>query len=266
MWFIKAELVIVYAYAGIVKINIDWLRGEPLRHWLHYREGIPFIGHFFNYDSTIFFFSYGGLVYDILMGPMMLYRPTIPLGVILSLFFHLTNKIIFNIGIFPYMMIASTPLFFSPSWPRWLLISIKNMIPGLPKSEFKPMKLPSYARTPPRKITLKEKLTLLVVIVFLLHQLITPLRHHILYGDDVAWTEHGHRYSWRMKLRDKDCEASVFMFSNGTSYQLPANLMLTPRQYAKMASRPEVMIQFAHHIADIERTQHGVQPEVYFHV
>ena len=32
MLFIRAVMLVVYIYGGIVKINEDWLRGEPLRH------------------------------------------------------------------------------------------------------------------------------------------------------------------------------------------------------------------------------------------
>ena len=32
--FLRLFLLIVYTYAGIVKINEDWLRAEPVRHWI----------------------------------------------------------------------------------------------------------------------------------------------------------------------------------------------------------------------------------------
>jgi hypothetical protein len=37
LWVVRAELVIVYTYAGINKINEDWLRAQPLRQWLSNR-------------------------------------------------------------------------------------------------------------------------------------------------------------------------------------------------------------------------------------
>ena len=37
----------------------------------------------------------------------------------------------------------------------------------------------------------------------MLQQMLFPLRAYALYPGDVTWTEMGHRYSWRMKLRDK---------------------------------------------------------------
>ena len=35
---LRIEFAVVYAYAGIAKINEDWLRGEPLRLWLGRRH------------------------------------------------------------------------------------------------------------------------------------------------------------------------------------------------------------------------------------
>ena len=42
-----------------------------------------------------------------------------------------------------------------------------------------------------------------LLVLFCAWQLLFPLRHH-LYPGPVTWTEEGHKYSWRMKLRDKD--------------------------------------------------------------
>src|SRR5687767_11903007 len=34
IWIYRALISIVYFYAGVAKMNVDWLRGEPLLHWL----------------------------------------------------------------------------------------------------------------------------------------------------------------------------------------------------------------------------------------
>lgn len=48
------------------------------------------------------------------------------------------------------------------------------------------------------------------MVLFLCHQIIVPLRSHF-YEGTVAWNEKGHRWSWRMKLRDK---VSLFSLMN----------------------------------------------------
>ena len=62
--------------------------------------------------ASHFYFSYAGLIYDLIISPMLCFKATFPLAVIMTLFFHSVNKIIMNIGIFPWVMITSTYLFF----------------------------------------------------------------------------------------------------------------------------------------------------------
>jgi vitamin K-dependent gamma-carboxylase len=57
---VKLELAIVYTYAGVAKLNIDWLRGEPLRHWLIKRYTYPLIGWLLVYEPVVYWFSYAG--------------------------------------------------------------------------------------------------------------------------------------------------------------------------------------------------------------
>merc|ERR1712100_864595 len=98
---VRTELAVVYTYAGICKINEDWLRGEPLRVWLANRQDTPYIGWILVKESTAYFMSYGGLIYDLIIAELLLFKKTLPIGIVLTMFFHSANKIVFNIGIFP---------------------------------------------------------------------------------------------------------------------------------------------------------------------
>ena len=71
------------------------------------------VGRWLPWESTAYFMSYGGMIYDLIVGPMLFFDIFFWLAIALTLFFHLTNKLIFNIGIFPWLMIASTSLYFS---------------------------------------------------------------------------------------------------------------------------------------------------------
>jgi len=268
LWTIRAELWIVYTYAGVAKLNLDWLRAEPLRHWLPKRFHYPFIGWFLQYEPAAYFFSYGGLIYDLFVGTWLLVPQTFYLGLASTLFFHLTNKYIFNIGIFPWLMIATTTLFFRSSWPRYFLYLIKNANKRRPPP-FEEVESRPFDCVPVRKLTAKEWLTIILALAFLGQQLVFPLRHYT-YPDDPFWNEHGHRYSWRMKLRDKQCEATAFAYQPETQewFEYPSDHALAPRQYQKLTSRPEFMIQFAHYAAD-RMLQHSPnltqKPELYFY-
>jgi len=260
LFFLRSFIIIVYAYAGIVKINEDWLRAEPLRHWVGTTDKSIF-GEIITYESTAYFMSYGGLVYDLIVGPLLLFPRTFWLGILLSLIFHGSNKILFHIGIFPYVMIASTSLFFNPDWFRRFIHFIKRrktkLIPVVPEITLRTVK--------PRKLTQKEKYAIYIVIGFLIFWLLFPSRN-LLYSGSVAWNENGHQFSWRMKLRDKNCHADFFIYrpESKTIYEPPdASILLSPIQSRKFVHRPWTVIQYAQFLGKLFRNEGAPMPEVY---
>ena len=40
----RAQIIFVYFYGGIAKLNADWLAGEPLRRWLAFKADTPVVG------------------------------------------------------------------------------------------------------------------------------------------------------------------------------------------------------------------------------
>lgn len=118
LWLLMAQVGLVYFYGGLAKLNGDWLRGEPMRTWLAVRTDFPVIGRFFTEEWMVYLFSYGGLLLDLLVVPFLLWRRTRLAAFAFALSFHLTNVQLFDIGVFPWFMMAATLLFFPPWWPR----------------------------------------------------------------------------------------------------------------------------------------------------
>ncbi len=117
---LAGQMGIVYFFGGVAKINVDWLRGEPLRTWLARRTGFPLIGPLFTDEWVVYLCAYGGLLLDLLAIPLLLWRRTRPLMFALLISFHFMNDRLFSIGIFPWLALAATTLFFPPDWPRRL--------------------------------------------------------------------------------------------------------------------------------------------------
>ena len=238
---LRAQLAIVYIYAGIAKLNPDWLRGEPMRSWLAGRTGVPVIGPLLDTEWAAYFFSYGGILLDLFVVPLLVFRRTRVLGFALAIFFHLTNAAVFEIGIFPWLMIAATLLLFSSD----------DVPEGVAQ------------RMPPPTSPRGRRLVLGFLGAFLAIQLLVPLRH-FLYPGDVAWTEEGHRFSWRMKLRGKS-GATRFTVSDpvsGKRWDVLPSKHLTARQVRKMGGHPDMVLQFAHHLAEVYRKQGYSRVEV----
>ncbi len=194
-------------------------------------------------------FAYGGLAFDLAVVPALLWRRTRPFAFALAVVFHGLNALIFHIGVFPWLMIAATTLFFPPEWPRRF---------GLPVA------WPEPARTPaPTGLLPRQRAGLVVLGTYLAVQLLFPLRH-FLYPGNVSWTEEGHRFSWHMKLRDKDTEAvfEIRDLDTGTTWKVSPQARLSPRQAEEMPDRPDMILQFAHHLAAEVRRQGHANVEV----
>ena len=44
LWILRFQIGVVYFYGGLMKINGDWLHGEPMRTWLPRRGHYAIIG------------------------------------------------------------------------------------------------------------------------------------------------------------------------------------------------------------------------------
>jgi hypothetical protein len=273
LWLLRFQIAVPYTYGGIAKLNADWLQGEPVRMWLAYRAEQSVVAPLLTSEWTVFFISYGGLLFDLLVVPFLLWRRTRPLAFLAALAFHLTNWYLFNIGIFPWFMIAATLLFFPPSWPRELLRAGRRLLArrGTASAEIvEPVAVAvavdGAARVAERRSPGRgEAIVLGVLALHVLVQLLLPFRH-LLYPGDVAWTEEGHRFAWRMKLRDKSHTTTYVAFvpSTGVTWRLNPRDYLSAWQEEEMAGRPDMILQLAHVMADGLRRQ-GL-PDVQVHV
>ncbi|WP_434044714.1 MULTISPECIES: HTTM domain-containing protein [Sorangium] len=254
LFALKAQIAIVYFYGGVAKLNGDWLRGQPLTMWLADRADAPLVGPLLATPAAGLALSYAGLLIDLSMGFLLFYRRTFPLGAAIAVAFNLSNAFLFKIGIFPYAMIASLALFGDPSWPRrrlpFLFRTAGRAGGGVPA--------PSPAA--PRR----SALPLALLHGYLLFHLAVPLRHWA-YPGDVAWNEAGHRFSWRMKLRDKnvsELDIHVLDPRTGVRESLDLGEWLTDRQLGEMCTRPDMIVDFARHVADRWQEHFGMRPIV----
>jgi vitamin K-dependent gamma-carboxylase len=250
LWLLRAQVGIPYFYGGLAKLNGDWLRAEPIRGWLASRPDFPVIGRFFTDEWMVYAFAYGGLLLDLLIVPLLLWKPTRPYAFVGGLVFHGTNAVLFRIGIFPWMMMAATTIFFAADWPRRVgLMSRRAVAASRPRKHDR-----ASERVEP--VPRAHRLALAAAGAWIVLQLVVPLRH-LLYPGNVSWTEEGHRFAWHMKLRDKEARArfTVTDPADGTRWTVRPSEYLTRLQTAKMAGQPDMILQFAHHLAEEARRE-----------
>lgn len=243
LWLIRIQIGIVYFYAGLAKFKWDWLAGRPtLFMWLNWAEGKAVVESI-PPELAAYGLSYGGLLLDLLVVPLLLWRRTRWAAFCAALFFHASNKLLFKIGIFPYFMIAVTTLYFDPDWPRRLWRRLRRVAPierGRPIVS---------APAAPISVNGRRKLWAGVLGLYLLIQLLVPLRHH-LYPGTVIWTEEGQYFAWHMLLRMKRFRGKMWVTdpATGEKMWIDPHKYLPKWQADAFGKRPDMIVQFAHYL------------------
>jgi hypothetical protein len=239
---LRVMMGILYVYAGIAKVNSDWLlHAQPLRTWLPAKNTLPVLGPFFNRVWVAYFFSWFACFYDLTIPFWLSWKKTRIWAFAGVIIFHALTAILFPIGMFPYIMIVSALIFFPASFHEKLIdrlalfFRFRNTTPEI-QTTFAPDKPGKW---------LKGGL-----IIFVGLQLLLPFRY-ALYPGELFWTEEGYRFSWRVMLMEKT-GYTVFTVkdqSTGKQVQIDNTRYLTPLQEKQMSFQPDMILQFAHHIA-----------------
>jgi len=245
---LRSQITLVYFFAGVAKLNEDWLlRAEPLSAWMENRSQWLLAAPLLKVPWCVWLMAYGSMLLDLSVGFLLWWRRTFWPAVLLLVLFHGLNAYLFSIGIFPWLMLAALTLFPRPDWPRRLL---RRQPPA------------ATAFLTPQAIGLQTAV-LVLLHLYLAVQLLVPLRHW-LYPGNVHWTELGHCFSWHMKLRFKSVRFQMVVTDQRTDAQRPINPRdyLTYKQFSEMRSRPWMIHQFAHYVADREEALTGGRPIV----
>lgn len=230
------QIWIVFTYAAIAKMYPQWLDGSVPKLFMNGKSDYWLIGPILQQSWVHYSIVYFGILFDMFIIPLLLWKRTRVFGFCLSLFFHLFNSIVFQVGIFPYMSIAFAFFFFTPE----TLIGFFRL--KRPVFMEDAITIPSF-----------KSLGLYFFGIYFVIQLVLPLRHWFI-KDDVLWTEEGHRLSWRMMLRSR---SGMLIFwvedkNTGERNNYPYNPLLSAKQRKSVRSRPDFIWQMAQRIKKIE--------------
>jgi vitamin K-dependent gamma-carboxylase len=263
---LKAQFVIVYFYGFLAKLNSDWLRGEPQSHWLLVHEGNPLLDPVIRQHWMVNLITYGGLAVDGTVGFLLLFPSTFWVGAVVAVAFNIMNSFLFRIGIFPYLMTATIGIFAAPDWPRrafrWVPFIGKKLAVSAQASEASTTQ--SVGAQSNTWLRPSNVAMLVVLHAYFAFQVLFPFRQW-LYPGDVSWTEQGARFCWHMMLRDKQVQVIEFHLvdpKTGESNVVPLEKYLNIDQMLALAWHPDMMVQFAHFVADEYQQKHGVRPIV----
>ncbi len=253
LWLLQFHIALPYVFGGIAKIEADWLSGEPMRHMLGTQSWINMAAMHGWEIPVSRILTLGGLLFDLLIVPAMLYRRTRKPAFLIAVCFHVTNSLLFNIHIFPWMMIAATTVFLPSDWPA--------RVAGVPQNPQPREHRDLTGRKPVFPVI--SRTAVLLIAVYCCFHLIWPFRR-VLYEGNTGWTERGHYFSWRMMLRGKTTGVRYYLTDSATRETKPADIrgLLNSEQQQKFAKDPEMILDLAHEIASVHQNRTGASCEV----
>ena len=230
----QLQMFIVYFFAGVAKINSDWLlHAQPLKLWLPAFGHLPIIGSWMEKEWLAFVFCWFGCIYDLLIGFFLFNKKTVNIAYVFVIIFHAATSFFFNIGMFPYIMMTITIIFFKESFHLTILNKLKALVRYLNSSSENASLLPS------------GKMIYLFLLFFFI-QIALPFRYAF-YDGDLFWTEQGYRFSWRVMLMEKAGTAFFFIedSASGRTIEVDNKEYLTYMQEKMISTQPDMMVDYA---------------------
>ncbi len=236
---IKLQIGIVYFFAGIAKLNYNWLfEAQPLINWLKHQSDFPIIGNLLLHDVTAYLFSWFGAIFDLSIFFILINNRIRIYGYIVVVIFHIMTIMMFPIGVFPLVMIGSTLIFFSENFHKIIIqiickcLFIKSYdINNDTYKGYNSFKIFFYG--------------------FFILQFLIPFRY-LLYPGNLFWTEQGYRFSWRVMLIEKAGYAQFYVHEpkQNRKMLIDNRNYLTPQQEKMMATQPDMILQYAHFLSE----------------
>lgn len=239
---LKLQIGLVYFFAGISKLNYHWLfDAQPLINWLKHQSDFPIIGKLLLYDFTAYLFSWVSAIFDIFIFFLLINKKSRLISYLVAFIFHIMTAIMFPIGVFPYVMIASTLIFFNDNFHKKIISFISKY--SLLKSNVIFDEKTNYQ-------TKTNSILKVFLIGFFTLQIFLPLRF-ILYPGKLFWTEQGYRFSWRVMLIEKAGYSQFYIHEPKMDRKMLIQNRdyLTPQQEKMMSTQPDMILQYAHFLS-----------------
>lgn len=230
IFLIRGQMEIILLFAGFVKINYDWLHLMPIKDWLDEGSSVQILDLLFRQKYSALVAAYGVIILHILGAPLLLWKRTRIYVFIIYCIFHITNAFTFKIGIFPWMTIALTFIFFEPDWPAKIF-------------KFKEKARDRIFHKTPNFL---KNIIFAFIVLWLLSQVLIPMRSILYPKGYIFWTHEGHDFSWRMKIQEVSGQ-TYFIIADKNSNRTK-NF-----EYGELNSLhcdPDMILQFAHFLRD----------------
>ncbi len=231
VWLVQMQLLCVYFFSGLSKLNGDWLSGAPLVERLA-DAGIGTAAH---YGVAI---AWSVMLFQLLIGFVLLWRRSRAPGLVLMSLFHAVDFFWLEIGVAPLLVWSLSFIFCDPAWPRPLVDRMAPALLRLPGSNAAWLSLrrlgsavdsafawfddsPIFKRRSPARKPLAQmkgqtdrhaqetsELTRYCIVAWLAVQIVLPLRY-LAYPGNPRWTNDGRLFAWRGQTRELKTELKL---------------------------------------------------------
>ena len=256
LWIFRLHMGIVYFYGGLAKLDPDWLSGLAPRKIMGEANRGTILEPLMQYEWVPQFYAWSGLLFDLFIPFLMLWKKTRNLAFVSAIFFHINNNIVFSIGVFPMLALTLTMIYYEAGFPRKI---VPKKIKKWVSREYR-KRLIDLDQTLAAYHSQIRPLFLAFLMIYILIQLLVPFRH-LAYPGWTTWHEEGHDFAWRMMLRQKTSRMQFNVTHPATGEQRYAD----PEDYLnfvqlKVMGKPDFILQFAHHLDSLVRSNAGFDP------
>lgn len=225
---LRLQFAIVYFYGATAKFNADWMSGRTMKASLNSEAYRGLKDMFSNQEELlILFLTHAGWIFDMVVPILLFHKKGKYIALPFLLIFHSINAFNLNIGVFPFLMMGATIVYWGSGFRDVIRV-------GLPQISLK----------------LSTKIYASLLLMYVLFQLLFPLRHYLIKGDYNV-TGEGYNFSWKMKgnaIELKRFDIYCFSLNGLTEYKIP--LQLHKKQFSTLSSVPLTNIPFARYIAE----------------
>jgi hypothetical protein len=256
LWIFRLHMGIVYFYGGIAKFDHDWLNGLATRKLMGEGNRGTFLEPLMQYEWVPYIYAWSGMLFDLLIPFLMLWKKTRNVAFVSVIIFHLNNNFVFSIGVFPMLALMLTLIYYDAGFPRKI---VPKQIKKWVSREYRKRLLDrNQAISSTQSQT--QPFLLAFLGIYILIQLLVPFRH-LYYPGWTTWHEDGHDFAWRMMLRQKTSRMTFNVTHPATGEQRYAD----PEDYLnflqlKLMGNPRLLLQFAHHLDRLVKINAGFDP------
>jgi hypothetical protein len=251
---LRFQVGVVYLFSGLAKLTADWLfQAEPLRIWLAARSEVPLIGPLLGLGWVAYAASWFGAIFDCSIVFLLLCKRTRKIGFLLVVVFHVATWVLFNIGMFPWIMIVCATVFFEPDWPRRFAARLSGL--ALKRGRCVAIMEAIGRAAAPRRPRLdlqgwSSSAILALLGIYAAIQLALPLRSYFVAGPP-AWGCAGFNCAWRVMIAEKTGYAEFYACdpATGRRRRLSTERLITARQQMMMAQDPDLIRSMARRLA-----------------